>query len=149
MPRVNKETRKDGITSPRTLEEEFKFDEMTESIIDAGTNGGDCECRAFAVALAQVKSAEESFNTEGLNKNVRKLTHKVSEYYSEDRSWREDWALRRGRQYDPAGKTAEEWLECVKRDKRWVCHWVANLHKVNIVVFKQIFGCSKAEMNGR
>ena len=50
-------------------------------------------------------------------------------------------------------KTAEEWLECIKRAKRWVCHRglsaLANMHKVNIVVLKQRFGCRKADMNGR
>ena len=44
---------------------------------------------------------------------------------------------------EPA-KTAEEWLECIKRDERWICHRVlstlANMHKVNIVVFKLRFG---------
>ena len=44
--------RKDGITIASILEEKFKFDEITAPIIDAGTNGEDCGCRAFAVALA-------------------------------------------------------------------------------------------------
>ena len=50
MIKTDKNARKDGITTASILEEKFKFDEITAPIIDAGTSGGDCGHRAFAVA---------------------------------------------------------------------------------------------------
>ena len=94
MIKTDKDARKDGITSASILEEKFKFDEITAPIIDAGTNGGDCGYRAFAVTLAQIdgKSTEESCNTERLNKKVKTLIHKVVRVPQRGQEWMEDWA---------------------------------------------------------